>query len=110
MDIRLEQMPFEIGGKTYQLRCNMNVLAEVQEQFEGDFATALDGKATMKSALAFLAAMLNDYADEKGWEERFTAKSLGRMFKLNELPVYDIMALVVRSITPDAAPDADAGN
>ena len=110
MDIRLEQMPFEIGGKTYQLRCNMNVLAEVQEQFEGDFATALDGKATMKSALAFLAAMLNDYADEKGWEERFSAKSLGRMFKLIDLPVYDIMGLVVRSITPDTAPDADAGN
>lgn len=110
MDIRLEQIPFEIGGKTYQLRCNMNVLAEVQEQFEGDFATALDGKATMKSALAFLAAMLNDYADEKGWEERFSAKSLGRMFKLNDLPVYDIMGLVVRSITPDTAPDADAGN
>lgn len=110
MDIRLEQMPFEVNGKTYQLRCNMNVLAEVQEQFEGDFVNALDGKTTMKSALAFLAAMLNDYADEKGWEERFTPKSLGRMFKLNDLPVFDIMGLVVRSITPDTAPDADAGN
>ena len=32
MDIRLETMPFELDGKTYQLRCNMNVLADVQEQ------------------------------------------------------------------------------
>ena len=110
MDIRLESLPFEVNGKTYQLRCNMNVLADVQELYEGDFVNALDGKATMKSALTFLAAMLNDYADEKGWEERFTARSLGRMFKLNDLPIEKIMALVVRSITPDAAPDADAGN
>ena len=110
MDIRLESVPFELDGKTYQLRCNMNVLADVQELYEGDFASALDGKATMKSALAFLAAMLNDYADEKGWEERFTVRSLGRRFKLTDLPIDKILALVVRSITPDAAPEEASGN
>ena len=107
MDIRLESLPFDIGGKTYQLRCNMNVLADVQELYGGDFVAALDEKATMKSALTFLAAMLNDYADEKGWEERYTAKSLGRMFKLNDLPVNEIMTLVVKSITPETD---DSGN
>lgn len=109
MDIRLEQMPFEFNGKTYQLRCNMNVLADVQELYNGDFVSALNGGTTMKSALAFLAAMLNDYADEKGWEERYTAKTLGRMFKLNDLPIDKIMGLVVRSLTPDtdeAVPDS----
>lgn len=109
MDIRLEQMPFVIGDKEYQLRCNMNVLADVQEAFGGDFVSALDGKSTMRSALEFLAAMLNDYADEKGWEERFTAKSLGRIFKPSDLPIDRIMALVVRSITPESSPE-ESGN
>lgn len=111
-DIRLEQMPFVIGEKTYQLRCNMNVLADVQELYEGDFISALDGKSTMKSALAFLAAMLNDYADEMGWPERYTARSLGRMFVLSDLPIDKIMALVVRSITPEATEETpeESGN
>lgn len=108
MDIRLEEMRFEVGGKTYLLRCNMNVLADVQEAYGGDFASALDGKGTMRSTLVFLAAMLNDYADEMGWEERFTAKSLGRMFKINELPVSEIMGLVIRAITPEQS--GESGN
>ena len=110
MDIRLEQMPFDINGKTYQLRCNMNVLADVQEQYDGDFVSALNGGTTMRSALVFLAAMLNDYADEKGWEERYTARTLGRLFKLSDLPIDKIMGLVVRSITPDSAETEDQGN
>ena len=109
MSIRLEQMPFEINGKTYQLRCNMNVLADVQEQFDGDFISALDDKKTMKSVLFFLAAMLNDYADEKGWEERYTAKSLGRMLKLNDIPVQKIMDLVIHSVMTETAPE-ESGN
>lgn len=109
MDIRLEQMPFDLNGKTYLLRCNMNVLADVQEEYNGDFVAALNG-STMKSALAFLAAMLNDYADEKGWEERFTPRQLGRQFKLSDLPIEKIMGLVVRSITPEGAEEAEEGN
>ena len=54
--------------------------------------------------------MLAERAGMSVPEERFTPKSLGRMFKLNDLPVFDIMGLVVRSITPDTDPDADAGN
>lgn len=112
-DIRLESMPFEIGGKKYLLRCNMNVLADVQEAFGGDFASALDGKSTMKSVLTFLAAMLNDYADEQGWEEHFTVRSLGRHInKPSDLPMDKIMALVVRSITPEATEETpeESGN
>ena len=109
-DIRLEEVPFTIEDKTYLLRCNMNVLADVQEYYGGDFASALDGKSTMKSALVFLAAMLNDYADDQGWEERFSAKSLGRLYNLKDLPIDKIMALVVRSITPEPASPDNSGN
>lgn len=102
-DIRLEEVPFEFNGKTYKLRCNMNVLADVQEEFDGDFTLALSGKNTLKSAMCFFAAMLNDYADEMGWEERYTARDIGRKYKRFDLPVEMIMGIVVRAITPDNA-------
>mgnify|MGYP003306883232 CR=1 FL=1 len=78
IDIRLEEIPFEFDGKTYKMRCNMNVLADVQEACGGNIGDALRSGNTLKSVLLFAAAMLNDYADEQGWPERFTAKQLGR--------------------------------
>lgn len=77
-DIRLKETPFELDGKTYLLRCNMNVLADVQEAVGGDLGAALDPKSALKNSLIWLAAMLNDYADEQGWPERFTPAALGR--------------------------------
>lgn len=104
MDIRLESMPFRIGGKEYQLRCNFNVLADVQEAYGGDMIAAMT-ENPMKSVLVFLASMLNDYADEMGWPERFTPKGVGRKCSMSDIPVYKIMEMVVRAITP---PEADA--
>lgn len=109
-DIRLEELPFELDGKTYKLRCNMNVLADVQEAFDGDFTAALSGKNTLKSTLIFLAAMLNDYADDMGWEERFTARQLGRKYKRFDFPVEEIMGVVIRSVTPDGEASEEQGN
>lgn len=108
-DIRLKEIPFELDGKTYKLRCNMNVLADVQEAFDGDFTEALSGKNTLKSTLVFLAAMLNDYADDMGWEERFTARQLGRRYKRFDFPVEEIMGVVIQSITPEGEQE-DQGN
>ena len=106
-DIRLEEIPFEFDGKTYMLRCNMNVLADVQAAFGGTISGALSGENPTQSVLEFLAAMLNDYADEMGWPERWTAKQIGRKLPMHAVKTLDIMGLVARSITPpasDAAP------
>ena len=100
-DIRLEEVPFELDGKTYQLRCNMNVLADVQEEYGGDFTKALDEKNSLRSVLVFLSAMLNDYADEMGWQERYTARQLGRKYKHFDAPAELVMGVVIRAITPD---------
>lgn len=80
MDIRIKTAPFELQGKTYSLCCNMNVLADVQEAFNGDLDRALQRGSSVRSVLEFLAAMLNDSADSNGWPERFTARQLGRIF------------------------------
>lgn len=114
--VKMREIPFELDGKRYRLRCNMNVLADVQEEYDGDFMESLNGKKAMKGILVFLAAMLNDYADEMGWPERFTAKQLGRRLHQNEIPGVKIMALVTEAVLPrvkeknQEVPEPDEGS
>ena len=98
--VKMREIPFELDGKRYRLRCNMNVLADVQEEYDGDFMESLNGKKAMKGILVFLAAMLNDYADEMGWPERFTAKQLGRKLYQDAIPGVQIMSLVTEAVLP----------
>ena len=107
-DIRLEELPFEFDGKQFLLRCNMNVLADVQDVYEGNIGRALTGGNVFRSVLEFLAAMLNDYAEEKEWPERYTARQLGRKFTQNTLPTSEIMGLVTRAIAPQTADKDEA--
>ena len=100
MSLRLEELPFEFEGKTYLLRVNMNVLADVQEIYGGTITDALTGRQPYRSVTEFLVAMMNDYADEMGWPERFTRKSLGRKLGPRQLPVKEIFGLVTRAIAP----------
>ena len=106
--VRMREIPYELDGKRYRLRCNMNVLADVQEAYDGDFMESLNSKSSMKGILEFLAAMLNDYADEMGWPERFTAKQLGRKLRREEIPGVEIMALVTEAVIPRKKEEADA--
>lgn len=107
MDIRIKTAPFELQGKTYTLCCNMNVLADVQEAFNGDLDRALQRGTSVRSVLEFLAAMLNDSADSNGWEERFTARQLGRMLPAgkNQELFTMVMDLVASSC---ASPEEDS--
>ena len=105
---RMREIPYELDGKRYRLRCNMNVLADVQEAYDGDFMESLNSKSSMKGILEFLAAMLNDYADEMNWPERFTAKQLGRKLRREEIPGVEIMALVTEAVLPRKKEEADA--
>lgn len=110
MDIRLKELPFVFDDKDFILRCNMNVLADVQEAFDGDFSSALDGKKSVLSVITFLTAMLNDYADEKGWPERYNVKQVGRMFQPLELRKLreQVMGLVASALTDDDGENGDA--
>lgn len=97
-DIRLPEVPFEFNGKTYKLRCNMNVLAEIQENNGGKLPNIFDENKTLNNFLLYLSAMMNDYADEQGWEERVTAKELGRKLSITDgALIQNVMTLVVRA-------------
>lgn len=106
MDIRQKTMPFVFEGRTYQLRCNMNVLADVQEVNGGMISPALSGKRGLKNVLMFLAAMMTDYADEQGWTDKggmplkFSWRALGRVLRQEQVPKREIIALVLDELTP----------
>ena len=105
-DLRLKELDFPFDGRDYKLRCNMNVLADVQEDFGGRLTPAVTGDAAIKSTLSFLAAMLNDYAEDMGWRERYTRRELGKKLGwegYNRLPKDEIMQLVADAILPPEA-------
>lgn len=104
MDIRLKTLKANILGRDCELCCNMNVLADVQEYFDGKLLDALNSPATLKTTIAFLAAMFNDCADSNGWAERVTPKELGRKMSSKELfelteEVPKLISSAVRSIS-----------
>lgn len=106
MDLRQKELPFVFEGRTYKLRCNMNVLADVQEASGGRISTSLSGKAGLKNSLMYLAAMMTDYADEQGWINddgmpfMFTWRALGRVLRPEDVPQAEILGLVLDALTP----------
>lgn len=113
MDIRQKELPYVFEGRTYKLRCNMNVLADVQEASGGRISTSLSGKAGLKSCLMYLAAMMTDYADEQGWTDgdgmplAFTWRALGRVLWAEDVPQAEILGLVLGALTPPKSGDVD---
>ena len=108
--LRLEEVPFELEGKTYLLRCNMAALEAMQETQDGDFSALLNMPAT-KSTVIFLASMLNVYAEEMGWPERWSVQDLKRKVSFAMIQEADVLGLVTRGVLPMVARNAqDAGS
>ena len=111
MDLRQKELPFVFEGRTYKLRCNMAVLADVQEASGGRISASLSGKAGLKSSLMYLAAMMTDYADEQGWTGEdgmpltFTWRALGRALRPEDVPQAEIIGLVLDELTPPKSGD-----
>lgn len=108
MDCRLNTMPYEIDGHKLTLRCNMNVLADLQEQY-GDVEELLDSRRSMRSYLRLLAAMINNELREQGKAAVYTAEALGQRIGFREFrrTCGDVFDLLVSSvIDPDAPEEA----
>lgn len=112
MDIRLKEIPFSFDGQDWTLRCNMNVLADVQEENGGDFSSLLSGRRTAKSVLQLLAAMLNDDACARGRAAHYTARELGRQLSMRQFREVSVsvMELLILAVQADEAEAADEKN
>lgn len=101
MSIRLEQKPFEIDGRVYQLRCNMAVLDRIETSC-GNFAAAMELPARTGMA-EILAAMLNDYAEDMGWEQDWTAKTVKKKIPYVAILDADVLGMFTRAAIPASA-------
>ena len=87
---KLKTVDYEFEGRKYRLVCNMNVLAPVQEAYDGNLLRALGRRHGIKSTLQFLAAMLTEAArkqnitDDSGLQLQFTAEQLGENLSWHE--------------------------
>lgn len=109
--LRLEEKPVEFEGRQYLLRCNMAVLDALQEAHGGDFAEVMQ-LSPQQAAPEILAAMLNDYAEDMGWEERWTRRQIAKRVSYAQLIELDVLGLFTRGLVPGSAEaqPVDEGN
>lgn len=96
-DIRLKELPFYYGEREYRLRCNMAVLADIEEEF-GNIPDIFEAKGQLNKMLKIMAIMMNEYADYKGWPERVTYRNLGRVLELEDVPFDGIRQLITGAL------------
>ena len=119
---KLKTVDYEFEGRKYRLECNMNVIAYVQDEYDGNLFQALDRIHGIKSTLAFLAGMLTDAADSQGLTDEnglplvFTRKQLGRKLTLPQTIeagklIYPLVkAEVMRQTEAEETPPEDEKN
>jgi len=110
-DVRIPSIPLNFDGRTFQLFCNMNVLADVQEAYDGNLIAALRNPASLKVFLTFLTATLNDYADSQGWDLRYTVRQVGRILEGNHVNLTllstEVSGLIRKSVTNGSTKEDD---
>lgn len=99
MTIKLEEKTIELNGKTYTLHVNMSVLDRIQEASGGEIGTLLNRTPNDVMAVT-MAEMLNDWAEDQGWEENWTERKVKKVFSVGMLNVLDIFGMFNRALTP----------
>lgn len=99
MTIQLEEKKLELDGKTYTLHVNMCVLDRVQEAHNGNLKKLMDQSVNSVST-EVMACMLNDWAEDMGWDERWSEKDVKKRFSLAALKELDVFGMFIRAITP----------
>lgn len=108
MGIRLKTKTLELDGRIFELCCNFNVIADIEELY-GGLGNLLRSERGMSSTRTILACMMNDYADRMGWDIKYTPKDVGRLLGASPAAIRKVSA-DVRELLLDAiaAPDADS--
>ena len=108
MDVRLKTVPYEYCGHKLNLCCNMNVLADLQE--EGSLDALLDEKRSMRSFNMLMAAMINDAARADGVDLHVTHREFGRTSGWKDFAKLrsDIFGLLISAVAdPDSGDESE---
>ena len=117
--IKLEEKSIELNGRTYVLRINMSVLDRILQVCDGKVENLLK-KSAYDSMTITMAAMLNDYSEDQGWDQDWTDKKVKKIFTPAMMNMLDVTGMFFRAMTPatadsgrkteDTKPDEDWGN
>lgn len=117
--IKLEEKSIELNGRTYVLRVNMSVLDRIQEECGGKINDLLK-KSMFDGNAITMAAMLNDWAEDQGWEQDWTAKKVKKTFTATMMNMLDVTGMFFRALSPETPaetpkteegePDENSGN
>ena len=114
--IKLEEKQIEIGGKVYTLHVNMSVLDRLQEANGGEIGNWLK-KPAREVVVETMAVMLNDWAEDHGWEEEWTPRKVKKTFTLADIRELDVLGMLSRAMNPpkkentkEAEPAEETGN
>lgn len=113
---KLKTVDYTYNGRAYRLCCNMNVVAAVQDAYDGNLLRALDQRGGLRSTQTFLAAMLTEAADTQSVKDadglplQITAKEIGRELTWRETLdagklIWPLIDDAVRSITAEPSED-----
>lgn len=110
--IRLEEKSIDLNGRTYVLHVNMSVLDRIQGACGGSINGMLQKNMYDGNAIT-MAAMLNDWSEDQGWEEEWTAKKVKKLFSASMMNMLDVTGMFFRALTPEnetEAPKSENGN
>ena len=98
--LKLEKLPIEYHGQTYELVCNMEALELLEEEY-GDMKTVMNDSIDHVSAALF-RIMLNCARADRG-EEPVDKRTISRAYSYAMLREMDIFGLFLRAMSPEAA-------
>ena len=107
MTIKLEEKSIELGGKKYVLHVNMSVLDRLQETCGGEINLLMQ-KSLNDGMVDIMAAMLNDWCEDQGWEQDWTPRKVKKYFTVAMRRELDVLGMFVRGMTPPGAVNAKA--
>ena len=107
MTIKLEEKNIELGGKKYVLHVNMSVLDRLQEECGGEINLLMQ-KSMNDGMVVIMAAMLNDWCEDMGWEQDWTPRKVKKFFTVAMLRELDVLGMFVRGMTPPGTVSAKA--
>ena len=103
--LRLEEKPIQIGDRAYVLHMNMSVLERIQEACGGQIKDLMQ-KSMHDGNAVTVAAMLNDYAEDQGWEQDWTDRKVKKLFTPAMMRMLDVTGMFFRAMTPETEESA----
>lgn len=105
--IKLEEKSIELNGRTYVLHINMSVLDRILTACDGNLDNLLR-MSVYDSTAVTMAAMLNDCAEDQGWEEDWTPKKVKKIFTASMMNMLDVTGMFFRAMSPAGLPKIEA--